>query len=295
MEKIMFIVNPKSGVRRTKKTEQYVAKYLDHRQFTPEIVYTQYAHHGTDLARKAAEEGYGTVVAVGGDGSVSDVANGLLHTSTRLAVLPQGSGNGLARSLGIPLHPARALDLINKNHTLHIDLGMIDNRLFVSNAGLGFDVLIARQFSRSERRGLLIYSWLAFKELWSYKARTYELLLDGGQRKISSKAFILSVANAREFGYGFKIAPPAQLNDGLLDITLIHPFPKICALGIVLRAFTGTLLHSRYVTHYQAAQITVMQPEIGDIQLDGDFHSGPPESRRIKILKSALYIIAPAK
>lgn len=293
MEKIMFIVNPKSGVRRIKRTEQLVARYLDHQKFQSEIVYTQYAHHGTQLAREGAAQGYDIIVAVGGDGSVNDVANGLVHTQTRLAILPQGSGNGLARSLGIPLNPGKALGLINKNHTMTIDLGKIDNKLFISNTGVGFDVLIAEQFRNSVRRGLMMYSWLAFKQLWTYKAKTYDLLLDG-QLRVSSRAFILSIANAREFGYGFKIAPTAKLNDGLLDITLLKPFPKLFSIGIVLRAFTGTLLHSRYVSHYQAAQITILQPGIARIQLDGDFHSHHHDKLQVSILKDAIKIITPA-
>ncbi len=293
MEKILFIVNPRSGVRRTARTEQLVDRYLDRRQFLPKIVYTTHAHHGLALAKEAVADGFDIVVAVGGDGSVNDVANGIYNTRTKMAILPQGSGNGLARSLGIPLNPRKAIALINKKQTVAIDLASANGHIFVSNTGLGFDVTIADQFRRSQRRGLLVYSWLAFKHLWSYRSKRYKIILDN-KREIETEAFILSVANAREFGYGFKIAPPARLSDGLLDLTILRPFPKYMALAIVYRAFAGSLLQSRYVIHDTAKTVSIAQKDTSYMQSDGDYFACITPLQ-ISIIPQALHVIAPTR
>ena len=199
---LVFIINPKSGVERQKEIKQGIDANLDAQQFSYELVHTEFAKHGTTLAREAARNGAYAVVAVGGDGSVNDIAQGLTGSDTVLAIIPKGSGNGMARTIGIPLTVADAIKTINGNKVASIDLGYANSRLFVSNAGVAFDALISKKFAKSERRGLMVYSWLVTKYMWLYKSWDWEITIDGNP--IREKAFMINVVNGQQFGYNFK-------------------------------------------------------------------------------------------
>ncbi len=290
MEKVLFIINPKSGVDRVKALQGLIDQHLDQRKYHYEIAHTQYAKHGTELARNAAANGIEVIVAVGGDGSVNDVITGIYGTKARLGIIPKGSGNGLARSLQIPLDPAKAIEVINQGKTAVIDLGKADQRIFVSNAGVGFDALVARKFAKSNRRGMAIYSWIVTKYLWMYKEWKWNIEVDGVP--MQERAFILTVANAAQFGYNFKIAPLADLQDGLFDIVIIKKYPKILGALIALRAFNGTLMKSKYVLHFKGKKVTISHPQLSLLQMDGDVHKCGPEVN-IEMLKASLNILVP--
>lgn len=291
MEKILFIINPKSGVDRVKALKDLIDKQLDKTRFDPEIAYTEYAKHGTELARNAVADGYQTIVAVGGDGSVNDVITGIQGTGATLCIIPKGSGNGLARTLGIPLDQAKAIALINTGKRIHIDLGKVNDRIFVSNVGVGFDTLVAKKFAKSERRGMAIYSWIVTKHLWTYKEWEWEIEVDG--KPLREKAFILTVANAQQFGYNFKIAPTADLQDGLFDVVIIKKFPKILGSYIALRAFNGSLLKSKYVKHLRGSRVTIRHPRLTILQTDGDVHTCGNELH-VEMMPAALRVMIPA-
>lgn len=290
MKKILFIINPKSGVDRVKALQGLIDKYLDKERFTPEVAHTQYAKHGTELAREAVQNGFDIIVAVGGDGSVNDIIAGIHNTGATLGIIPKGSGNGLARSLRIPLDPVKAIQLLNEGKTHTIDLGKADGRIFVSNAGVGFDALVARKFAKSKRRGMAIYSWIVTKYLWMYKEWQWDIEVDG--LPLREKAFILTVANAEQFGYNFRIAPIADLQDGLFDIVIIRKYPKILGAGIAIRAFNGSILKSKYVRHLKGKKIVIRHPGLNLLQMDGDVHPCGPEVA-VEMLEGALQIIAP--
>ena len=267
---LVFVVNPKSGVEREKIVKKAIDTTLDHEQFTHEIVHTEYAKHGIELAKEAAAKGAFAVVAVGGDGSVNDIANGLYGTDTALAIIPKGSGNGTARTLGIPLEINAALQVINKGNSVKMDIAFANDRLFISNAGVAFDALIAKKFAKSVRRGMAMYSWLVTKYMWLYNERTFDMLIDG--KPHSERAFIVCVCNMQQFGYNFKIAPKADWTDGLFDVIIIRRFPKILGGMLVLRAMTGTITKSPYVTFMRAKEVTVSNPLLKLMQTDGDAH-----------------------
>jgi YegS/Rv2252/BmrU family lipid kinase len=268
LKHLVFIVNPKSGVERQKEIQQAVDACIDSAKFSYEIQYTQRARHGIDLARAAAQAGAWAVVAVGGDGSVNDVVHGLAGTQTALGIIPRGSGNGLARTLGLPLAVADAMRIINNGQTAAIDLGYVGDRLFLSNAGVAFDALISKEFAASDRRGLAVYAWLVTRHLWTYKTLKFDITIDG--KKISENAFMVNVANGTEFGYNFKIAPSASYTDGLLDVVIVKRFPRILGSIIALRAMTGTILSSPWVKHYRGKEVTISHPDMKLMQTDGD-------------------------
>ncbi len=267
---LVFIINPKSGVKKKKSVQLAIDSALDTERFTYELVYTKYPKHGTELAKQASEEGAYAVVAVGGDGSVNDIVAGLDGTSTALAIIPKGSGNGMARSMNIPLNTEEAIQVINKGNFINMDVGYANGQPFVSNAGVAFDALISRKFAKSVRRGLAMYSWLVTRYMWTYKEWDWDITIDGEQ--IKEKAFIISVANGKQFGYNFQIAPEANWTDGLLDIIVIRKFPKFLGGALVLRAIVGTITKSPYVTHYRGKEISISHPDLRLMQTDGDAH-----------------------
>lgn len=290
MKHIVFIVNPRSGVDRQKEISEAVEAKLDKNNFSYSIAHTERPKHGIDLAREAAEKGAFAVVAVGGDGSVNDVAKGLVGTETALAIIPKGSGNGMARTMEIPLEIAGAIDVINSGRLEKVDVGYANDDLFISNAGVGFDALISKRFATSEKRGLMVYSWLVTKHLWTYKEWDWQIKIDG--KPVDQKAFMINVANGQQFGYNFKIAPNASYTDGWFDVSIIKPFPKILGSSLVIRAMNGTIDKSSYVDTYRAKEITISHPELKWMQTDGDAHKCTNEIT-FRMKPAALKVIVP--
>ncbi len=287
----VFIVNPRSGTERVKVIESAVRKAFAGTAHTHDIQFTQHAKHGAALAAEAARAGAYAVVAVGGDGSVADVAEGLLHTQTVLGIVPKGSGNGLARALKIPLKTEAATALLARAQERTIDVGFAGEKLFLSNAGVGFDTVVSQAFQMSERRGLSSYASLVARHLRSYKPMKYRITLDG-EKVIEERAFLLTVANGSQLGYNFRIAPAALLDDGLLDVVIVRPFPLILGGAISLRAWMGTILKSRYVRHYRAREVLIHHPDLSVMQCDGDPH---PCSANVvvRLEERALRVLAP--
>jgi len=287
---LVFIINPKSGVEREKAIQQAIDTKLDMDRFTYEIDHTQYAKHGTVLAKEAAQRGAYAVVAVGGDGSVNDIVAGLIGTGTALAIIPKGSGNGMARTMEIPLKEMEAIEIINRGNSVMMDIGYANDRPFISNAGVAFDALISKKFAKSERRGFAIYSWLVTRYMWTYKEWEWNITIDG--REMKEKAFIISVANGRQFGYNFQIAPCANWTDGLLDVIIIKKFPKILGGMLVMRAMNGTITNSPFVDHYTAKEVTISHPKLKLMQTDGDAHECA-NSIHFRIEKGVQKVIVP--
>ncbi len=287
---IVFIVNPKSGVERQKEISHAIDTHLDSERYSHEIQLTQYAKHGTTLAREAAENGAYAVVAVGGDGSVNDIVHGLQGTTAVLGIIPKGSGNGMARTMRIPLETSEAVKVISRGNTVDMDLGLANDRIFISNAGVAFDALIARKFAKSEKRGLMVYSWLVTKYLWLYKTWDFDITIDG--QKMTANAFMVNVANGEQFGYNFRIAPMASYTDGLLDLVIVRKFPKILGGLIALRAMQGTITDSPYVQHFTGKEITISHPSLRLMQTDGDAHDCD-HSIRFRVLPAAQRVIVP--
>lgn len=268
MKKVLFIINPNAGIERTKVLKKDIAENLDHNLFQHEIVYTEYAKHGTELAKVGVEQGFDVIVAVGGDGSVNDVVNGIYGTDAVLGIIPKGSGNGLARSLKIPVKQASAIRLLNQQNIRKIDVGEADGHLFVSNAGVGFDTVITEQFRKSKHRGLSAYLSLILKNVFVYPVKEWSIEAD--RKRWKSSSFMLTAANAIQLGYGFKMAPEAQLDDGYFDFVSIKKFPKVLASVIAFRAFTGKISGSRFVSIQLAKEIRISHPDLKMLQFDGE-------------------------
>ena len=252
--KTLFIINPVSGTGRQKNIETVIKENLDHDLFDYSVRYTEHIHHGTELAREAADQGYDCVVAVGGDGSVNDVAQGLKDTGVHMGIIPCGSGNGLARTLKIPLRPALAVKALNKLQSQTIDSIVINDRyLSVNAAGVGFDAHIARLLKAAKKRGFQAYASLFFREYASYENSNYRLTIDG--RTLYRKAWFIAIANGRQYGYNLSVAPKAQIADGLLDITIIDKVPIEHIAITAPMAFMNLLDHSQHAEMFRAKEV----------------------------------------
>lgn len=268
MRKILIIINRKAGTDREKSLGAAIARQLPGDRFQVDTAYLQYLGHGTDLAREAVQRGVDTVVAVGGDGSINEIAQGLLGAQTALAIVPLGSGNGLARALHIPLDVEKALAIVAAGFKRPMDAGYANEHLFLSNAGVGFDAVIADRFQHSKKRGLVNYARLVVGGFTRYKPAVYKIRTDG--KEAEAPAFLMTVANGNQFGYDFKLAPQASLFDGELDVCLVRPLRFWDLLPLSISSLRGNIGESRYMQHFTGKEITVASPDLSCLQVDGD-------------------------
>jgi YegS/Rv2252/BmrU family lipid kinase len=269
MQKVLFIINPMSGTHRQKKMiEKYARQYLPAQDFELHFAYTEYAGHAIKLSNNARNI-FDIVVAVGGDGTIHEVAQPLVHSSTSLAIIPMGSGNGLARFLHIPLYIRSAIRVIAKGQTMKIDTILCNNEYVLNVAGFGFDAIIGDLFNVNiSKRGGLKYIQLVSKELFHYKAQTFTFHIDN--KEFTRTFFIGTVANANQYGLNAHIAPTADITDGKFEVVFIDKFPPMLTLKLAVDLFSNRINRSKYVETLQADSLTIKNTEPYTIHMDGE-------------------------
>lgn len=274
MGRVVFIVNPVSGTSSKIDIEKIIASNLDIAMSEVGIFRTEYAGHAEIIAAQAVKDGAGIVVAVGGDGTVNEVGKALIGAEAAMGVIPMGSGNGLALHLGIPTKVEAAIKLINRNRTQLIDCGIVNNRPFFCTSGVGFDAEVSKEFACSERRGLFSYAEIALAKWRSYKPDTYTIhsVSRFGEKKLlfSGEAFLVTIANAAQWGNNAYIAPNASVTDGLLDLIIVKSLPlwKIPKLGWNL--FHKTLYHNSNIESYTMHGFSISRNLSELAHIDGD-------------------------
>lgn len=268
MKRITFIINPISGTRTKKHITAYIARTLDTALYVPTFITTEYAGHAHELAQRAASEGADIVVAVGGDGTVNEVAGALVHTPTALAIVPCGSGNGLARHQRIPMSVKGAVDVINRGEVRTLDYGTINGRAFFCTCGVGFDAFVSMKFAEGGKRGFLSYIEKTLREGVRYKSETYTLHYD--EQDEEQEAFLIACANASQYGNNAYIAPEASMEDGLMDVIVMHPFYTIQAPQVIMQLFTKSLPHNPHVRVKRLRHLQIHRPSAGAVHVDGD-------------------------
>jgi YegS/Rv2252/BmrU family lipid kinase len=266
--KICFIHNPISGTRRIGKLEDLIRDHLDLDKFDYAIRETARPKDAMKLASEAVRDGFEIVVAVGGDGTINEVLQGMGSNPVILGILPVGSGNGLARHLGIPLEPEKAIRTLNHMNLKNIDIATINGYPFISIAGLGFDARVANQYNKLKKRGLIGYTRIIAREYFRYRER--EFVLSFNDMQIKRKALLLSVANSNQFGYNTIIAPQAQSDDGLLEIVITRKFPFRELPRMVGLLFTGKIDQSPYIETYKTREIFVLRKRGKRVNIDGE-------------------------
>ena len=292
-EKILFIINPISGIGKQKTVETSLEKCLNKDRFEYTIAYTEYAHHATEIARKASEHGFDTVVAVGGDGSVNDCVRGLIGSNVKMGIIPAGSGNGLARCLHIPLDTDKAISVINNCKCINMDTVNVNGYDYASIAGIGFDALIAKLFDGNKTRGFQSYMKLILQEYFNYTPRKYKLIIDN--KEVECNALFISFANSNQFGYDAVVAPKALVNDGLLDVSIVEKVPLALAPLVVQFLFFRKFDKSPYVRTYSARNVKVINFEDELLNLDGEPVEIKQNILEFKINPSSLNVIIPNK
>jgi len=218
-KKLTFIINPVSGVFSKDRVIEAIGKGLDRTKFDYSIEYTEGPGHAIEICNRKIAEGVDIIVAVGGDGSVNEIARTLTDKKVVLGIIPAGSGNGLAHHLNIPFSYRKAIEIINSGKILKIDTGSINDVFFVSIAGIGFDGIVAREYAKNKRRGFFTYLKVVTEEYVNYRPRRYTIEING--EVLKRKALFISFANSDQFGYGASIAPSASVDDGLLDVIIM--------------------------------------------------------------------------
>ncbi len=263
----LFLINPRSGTRTGRQApalQRQIADAATQHGWQVEPIITQYKGHSIELTRKAVQEGVARVVAVGGDGTINEIAQELRHTNTALGILPFGSGNGLARHLGISLQPKLALNQFFTGHAKPMDYGFANEIPFFCTSGVGFDAYVGDLFDKATKRGFSSYVSITFKAYWAYRPVQYRI--NGEPKTLYTATF----ANASQYGNNAWIAPQAHVADGQLDINLTRPFPLTAAPRIFSQLFAKNLDKSGYVELFRTQQITLEADEPLLIHYDGE-------------------------
>lgn len=258
-QKIRFIINPISGVGKKGDLPQLIEENLDHSKFDYDIAITEYRKHAKKIAYEASLEGIDIVCAVGGDGSVHEVGTALIGTQTKLAILPCGSGNGLARHLNIPVNIPKAIECINNDASIRMDTVLVNDKPFLGIGGYGFDAVIAKKFDDYHKRGFWSYVKLVMREFIRYNPINVSVDLNG---EIKSMPVVLcTIANASEFGNGFVVSPTSDVTDGKIELCILKPFSMWSAPAVVYRFFKRTSHKSKFseVISFQKARIKLSQ------------------------------------
>lgn len=266
--RLLFIANPISGTRDKSQIIQSLPSFLDADRFEWQVEWTDHRGHAADLAQQAALNEVDVCVAIGGDGTVNEVARSLRHTNTALAIIPMGSGNGLARHLGIPMDPDKAMRVLARCDIKPLDYGMINDIPFFCTCGMGFDAFISEKFAGSGKRGLRTYVENTLRGGLAYEPETYELNIDGQTE--TYKAFLIACGNASQYGNNFYIAPQASMSDGLLDVTIIEPLNVLGAPQLVMQMLNKTLDTNSHVRTIQCQSLHVHRSQPGVIHYDGE-------------------------
>ena len=268
MKNALFIINPVSGTKKKDILLELIPKVLEHAQVDYQIQYTEYAGHARELARQARAKGFDCVVAVGGDGSVNEVGTSLAGSMVTMGIIPLGSGNGLARSLDLAMQPENALLQLVEGKTVEIDTLKLNQHEFVNVAGIGFDASVAHNFAMQSHRGLPFYIKAMFETYKGFEPLDLRFEIEGQWHE--EKSFVMSFANAGQYGNNAYIAPMADFSDGLMDVALLTPFPKALAPMVGLSLVTKGIHNSRYYRYYKTKKIRIETHSSLKVHVDGE-------------------------
>lgn len=291
--KIRFIFNPRSGRNARRSLAPSIQAYIRERGLDATLVSTTGPHHATELARTAVAEGCDRVIAVGGDGTMNEVAQALVHSPAALGLVPCGSGNGLALHLGIPLSAPRALALATDPtaRAAAIDTGTVNGFPFFNAMGLGFDADVSQRFNQLTRRGLPAYVRTGIRA-WIGR-RTETVIVRGGGHSAALDILLVAIANSDQYGNNARIAPGARVDDGLLDLVAVRPVGVVNVLPLVARLFAGQFHTSPRVMCLRDTGFVIERPAPGLVHTDGETHA-TGATLSIRVLPRSLRLLVPA-
>ena len=289
-KKYLVIINPISGTSRKTSLPELAYNMLSDNDSELYFVYTNGEGHADRIIKDIAGQGFDTVIAIGGDGTINEVANAVRPTDMSLGIVPMGSGNGLARSLDIPLDPEAALEVIRRGYVKRIDCCEADGVPFFVTFGVGFDAQVTASYDQKNFRGPLSYVLSTVDQFIKHKSSLYRLHLNG--EVIEQKAFLVTCANADQYGNNAIIAPDAELDDGLFDVVVIRDMSLLKAPQVAISLFTKRVDESASIDIYRTDHLIIEREKEDYAQVDGELIE---LGRRIEITiqKQQLPILVP--
>lgn len=266
-KKFYVIINPISGTKSKKEIpEKFTA--FDARRYDVHIFLTGYEGHATDIAMEAVREKVDYVIAVGGDGTINEVAKVLVDTDVILGIIPSGSGNGLARDLHIPMNYDKAIEIIQENNVTKIDYGVANDNVFFCTCGVGFDALVSEKVLTQSSRGKLMYAKSMLEVFFNYKPESYKVISPDGV--FEDKAFLVTCANASQYGNNGFIAPHANIQDGKMNIAILKPFPTIDAAKTAIQLVSKNISNNSKLVEILTSEALIKRKKPGVMHLDGN-------------------------
>lgn len=291
VKKVLFIVNKYAGGGFQPEVEGLMIDACEARDIECTIEFTQSRGHATELAREAIAKGFQYVIAVGGDGTVNEVAQGLIFSDVPMGIISRGSGNGLARHLGMSLKIKDALVDLFDSRIMAMDTFTVNGKLSLNVSGIGFDGHIANLFGRKSKRGLLGYVKLIIQEYIQFQE--FDFQLSNAKGTIDQKAFIIAIGNSSQYGNNARIAPAASVCDGILHVTMLKKVPAYRA-DFIYAMFAGDIQKSIFCETLETASLHLKTSRPIAYHIDGE-PSGIDDSFEIKILPSTLQVLVPNK
>ena len=289
VRKVFFIVNKFSGTGFKTVLEDEIRNACRGKGIECRLAYTEGRAHATVLAAEAVDKGFDRVVAVGGDGTVNEVAQGLLATPVAMGIIPKGSGNGLARHMGIPLRIDLALKCLFTSEVISMDTFRLNGRLSLNVSGIGFDGYIAELFGMDRTRGLQGYTRLVLNEFMQFPE--FDTRITTGKDELVRKAFVIAIANSSQYGNNAKIAPAASIRDGILNISIVKKMPPY-RLDFIYSFFTGTIEQSAYCENLRVGDASIAVNTPVAFHVDGEA-AGKADHFKIEMLPASLNIMVP--
>lgn len=267
-KRYLFIINPISGINSKVGVPNLIRKAFEKSSKEVFISYTKYPGHARDLVRLADELGFYAVVVVGGDGTINEVASAVTKTRLKMGIIPMGSGNGLARSLEIPMSVSKALDVVLQENIKPIDYGVANDRPFFCTFGVGFDAEVTQKYDENHFRGVFSYILSTIDSYIRHKPIVYKITI--GDRTFEQKAFLITCANADQYGNNAFIAPDALLDDGLLDLVVVREMSPIETPIFAVQLFTKRINHNTSIDVYRASSFVIERPVDDVVHIDGE-------------------------
>jgi diacylglycerol kinase (ATP) len=266
VRKFLFIYNPNAGSGENPFKAEVLEKRINF-PFDYQYILTRAPRHATQIV-ETEKNNFDSFIAIGGDGTVNEVGKALIHSNKIMGIIPTGSGNGLARELGIKKSPLMALNLLIHGKEKIIDTLQVNEDICLNVTGVGFDAEVAHNFEKYKRRGFLTYIYSTLSTLFNYKPVKLTIRLNNEVKVLN--VFSISFANSRQFGNNAYIAPTALLDDGLMDIAIIHPFPVFVIPFIALRLFNKSLPKSKYYKCIRTKKVEILDNREMNWHIDGE-------------------------
>ena len=291
-EKVCVIINPVSGTGGKQSIPEKIVSAFNPKKYDVIIRFTGYADHATEITKNAVKEDFKYVIAAGGDGTVNEIAKALVGTSCVLGIIPLGSGNGLARDLNISMSVDKSIETISKGVVRNIDYGMANDNLFFCTCGVGFDAFVSERFADEKMRGPIGYVKNILESVIDFKSEEYELTYD--DTTIKERAFVVTCANASQYGNEAYIAPGADMEDGKMNVSLIKPINAFEMPQTTIQLFNKTLHKNNKVISLLTSNLIIKRNRSGAMHIDGEAVEAGKEIV-VKIIPKGLRVLAPKK